>query len=349
MSDRLIKGEEGDAARLLASARARLAAATADIRLPGRFRLSEGQRTTIAALLANLVRTVEDDLRAEIAADPLVQGSEPLHAALTSAHVAIAGPILERSPDVPSLPLAATLIRRAEEHRLHKASAGDRDLLLELIADDKCAIAADAIAVLIARSARLDSFQEPRLGRCELSAEMQHALVWKIAAALRRYMIAYHDLPAESADDVLAKAASHLLAGYDEGATLDALCLRLALGLQSDERLDDALLARSLDEAGLPLFIAGLALRTGIDMPSVWEVLSDPDGSGPVLLLRAAGIARGVAGAILLRLQQAGYDVAATQLEFFDTVGPAEAANLLRLWQTDAAYRSAIIDLDQAA
>jgi len=349
MSDRLTRGEEGGAARLLASARARVAAATADIRLPARFRLNEGQRTAIAALLANLVRTIEDDLRAAVAADPGVQDNVPLHAALTSAHVAIAGPMLERSAGFPSLALVAVLLRRAEEHRLHKAAAGDKDLLLELIADDEGRVAADAMAVLIARSARLDPFQEPRLGRTELSAEMQHALVWTIAAALRRYMIVYHDLPAESADTALAKAAGHLLTGYDEGASLDALCLRLALGLQADGRLDDALLARTLDEAGLPLFLAFLVVRTGIGMPSVWEILSDSDGNGPVLLLCAAGVARDVAGAILLRLQRGGDDVAASQLDLFDTIGAAEAANLLRLWQADPAYRSAIMLLDRAA
>lgn len=348
MSDRLTRGEEGGAARLLASAHARLAATMADIRLPQRLRLSEWQRTTVGALLARLVRTVEDDLRAAIA-DPALAGHDALHAALTSAHVAIAAPILERAPAFPTPALASILLRRAEEHRLHKASGAEKTLLLDLIADEDGAIAADAMAVLIAQSARLDPFQEPRFGRTELDAELQHGLVWTIAAALRRYMVAYHRVAGEVADRALATAGGHILASYDEGASLDALCLRLARSLQAGEGLGDALLARSLDEAGLPLFLAGLGARTRLDIPAVWEVLSDPEGDGPVFLLRAAGVARAAAGAILLRLQQGGEDVAASQIDLFDNTSPSAAVDALRLWHADPAYRSSILALDQAA
>jgi hypothetical protein len=45
------------------------------------------------------------------------------------------------------------------------------------------------MAVLVARSRRLDRFQEPVLARTELPAELQHRLVWTIAAARRAYLV----------------------------------------------------------------------------------------------------------------------------------------------------------------
>ena len=48
------------AARLVAAARARLAGAALELRLPEGDRLTEWQRRTIASLLAGLVRSVED-------------------------------------------------------------------------------------------------------------------------------------------------------------------------------------------------------------------------------------------------------------------------------------------------
>ena len=56
----------------------------------------------------------------------------------------------------------------------------------------------------------------------------------------------------------------------------------------------------------LPLFIAGLAARCGLDHGAAWEVLADPRGRGPALLLRAAGIERDEAAAILLALNSRG-------------------------------------------
>ena len=39
--------------------------------------------------------------------------------------------------------------------------------------------------LIIARSRRFDRFQEPDMGQVELPAELQHKLVWLVAASLR--------------------------------------------------------------------------------------------------------------------------------------------------------------------
>ena len=79
---------KSDAARLLlAAARERFAVAATDLLLPDQARLTEWQRLTAAALLARLVRSIEDELRARLAA-PFRRRMTALHAALSSAHVA---------------------------------------------------------------------------------------------------------------------------------------------------------------------------------------------------------------------------------------------------------------------
>jgi hypothetical protein len=85
-----------------------------------------------------------------------------------------------------------------------------------------------------------------------------------------------------------------------------------------------------------------LAVRSGLGQDSVWEILSEPAGRGPVLLLRAAGVGRNEAAAILLRLDE---DRAEAQLDRFDTIDEAEAAALLSLWRADPGYRAAIARL----
>src|SRR5688500_606243 len=121
-------GELDGAAQLLASARARVAAAMADLALPEAFRLSDRQRVTLSHLVRRLVGDVEDDLRSALAAHFAADGAEPLLAALSSASLPIATKVLEGGEALADPALFALLLRRAEEHRLARA-APDRQLL----------------------------------------------------------------------------------------------------------------------------------------------------------------------------------------------------------------------------
>jgi hypothetical protein len=109
-------------------------------------------------------------------------------------------------------------------------------------------------------------------------------------------------------------------------------------------RLDDHFIVRALTEGILPLFLAALAARTGIDPEAAWEIVSAPAGRGVALLLRAAAVGRGEAGAILLALNEESAEV---QLDLFDALDEVEAVAALGLWQVDPGYRQAIARLAQ--
>lgn len=342
-----------DAARLLlAAARERFSVAVTDLLLPEQTRLSEWQRLTAANLLTRLVRSVEDTLRASLAAK--LEEQDAVHAALSSAHVDIALPILERAGVLNDPELGTLLVRRVEEHRFWKAqtarTAPGEDLLARLIRDADPDVAAEAMELVIARSRRFDRFGEPVIGQVELPAELQHRLVWMIAAALRHYLVQQHQIA--SPDGVVAEAAEAAIAAYDEGASLEARSLRVARRLHRLRRLDGPLLARALEEGLLPLFIAGTSQLTATDYGAAWEVLSDPRGRGPAILLRAAGISREDAAATFLTLSSHGRlfsgqegESAVAQLELFDSLDEGAASDMLRLWQVDPAYRAAVARL----
>jgi uncharacterized protein (DUF2336 family) len=355
MSERGLRQAEahGDAARLLlAASRERFAVAATDLLLPERSRLSEWQRSTASALLQRLVRSIEDSLRAALV--QRFRDEEALHAALGSANVAIALPLLERSGVLRDGELGTVLVRRVEEHRYWKENApsSSEDLPAELVRDADDAIAAEAMSLLLARSRRFDRFQEPLLGQTDLPAELQHRLVWATAAALRHYMVQQHQISSGAADAAISTAAGAMIAGYDEGRTLEASCMRLCRALFAAGRLESRDLSRMLEEGMLPLFVAAIAVRSAVDYSAAWEVLSDSQGRGPALLLRAGGIARPEAAAILLTLNSRGRlfsgvegDAAAAQLDLFDSTTEAAALEVLRPWQVDPGYRAAIARL----
>jgi hypothetical protein len=338
---------EDEARRLHAGARRRLSAAAADLAVPEPLRLGDWQRSIVRSLFAKLVRTIEDELRSRLAADETVQSNEALLAAFTSAHLAITQPILERSSASADTDLLAAMMRRAEEHRHRRArfAEGEMPLLLDLIRDQDAGIAGDAMSFLIGQNRRLDSFSEPDFARTELPADLQHRLVWRVAAALRIYMTGVHSCPPAAADIAIVTAAGDLLRSYDEGDTLEARALRLVGRLDSAGRLDDAFLATAAAQGSQPLLIAALALRTGLAQPAVWDVLCDPAARGPVLLLKAAGLGQADAAAILLALSDAE-EVVARQVDLLEVTGQAAAADALRLWRFDPGYRAAMAELD---
>jgi len=342
------RGHQKDAARLLlAAARERFAVAAADLLLPDQARLTEWQRLTAAALLTRLVHGIEDELRVRLAAR--FAEHEALHAALSSARVPIALPILERAGVLRDADLGNVLVRRVEEHRFWKAHAGadGADFLFELVRDADEEVAAEAMELVIARSRRFDRFQEPAMGQVDLPAELQHKLVWLIAAALRHYIVQQHGLA--GIDGAIEEEASALIAAHDEGAILEARAMRLARRLRQSGRLDGETLVRILSEGMLPLFIAGLATLTALEHGAAWEVIADPRGRGPAILLRAAGLAREDAAQILLLANSRGPLVSGaeagateTQLDLFDSLDQASAEDVLRLWRADPAYRASV-------
>jgi hypothetical protein len=219
-------------------------------------------------------------------------------------------------------------------------------LLIEFIQDADAATAEHAMAILIGHSRRYDSFSEPTAARTELSAELEHRLVWRVAAALRHYMILVQGADPAAADDAIVAAAERLLASYDEGDSLEARSMRLARRLDETGRLSDEFLERVIRQAPLTLFIAALAVRAGLGHASTWEILCDPKGRGPVFLLLAAGVRRAEAAAILLSL--AGSEEAVTaQVDLFDVTDLATARQALRLWLANPGYREAIAELSQ--
>src|SRR3569833_1598993 len=120
MSENRRSSELDGAARLVASARARLPAA--DLRLAELDRLTDWQRRTMLSLLDRLLGSVEDDLRSGLAARLPAEDYDSAHAALSSAQLEIARPLLgDASPWEPAL--VALLLRRAEEHRLQMGAS----------------------------------------------------------------------------------------------------------------------------------------------------------------------------------------------------------------------------------
>lgn len=339
-----------EAARSAQGARRRLASLV-DLFLPDAMRLSDYQRVTVRRFIARLVAAVEGDVRQRLVSEHGMRFSPELIAALGSARVAIALPVLERARALHDVELVSLLLARVEEQRVtdglrRNADAnGEVSTLIEaLLADADPALSAAAMSLLIAESRRYYIFEESVLPRTDLPADIQYRLVWWVAAALRDYMTRLHGADSVQVDAALMDVAAAILAGHDEGETLEASAMHLARLLGERGWLDDQVLKAACVEGRLALLIAILASRAGLDFEATRDMILPPHGDRLILLLKALNVSRETAAAILLAMGP-GDDGFAEAMMAYDMLDPEQAMEAIRPWQVDAGYRAAIAGL----
>jgi len=345
-----------NAAQAARGADARLNAVMNDLFLADEHRPNDRQRVIMARLLKQVVGDVEADLRADLLA---IWGDEiplQLAAVLGTARVEIAGPILARANLLRDAQFVRLLLDRAEEHRivsaLRRMSSVDPEgtpqgaLGFDSADTDGAAL---EMAVLIAESRRFDRAQDPVLVARDLPADVQHKLLWSVAAALRDYIIGNHGLAAAQVDPVIIRAAMRGLANHDEGEGLDSVTERLARYREARGQGTDQALYNALRAGRFTLFVAMLAVRARIDRQDAFAMASDAHMERLTILLRAIDVERDMAASILSDLAVVnGLSEArlADQIDDFSALRSDEAKEALQPWQLDRGYRDAIAAID---
>lgn len=335
-----------DAARGAQGGRKRLAVLV-DLFLPESMRLTDYQRVTVKRFIVRLVGAIEHDLRQRLITSHAARFTPEILAALGSARVAIALPLLQRARALHDVELVSLLLARVEEQRLSATLRRDGEngrLVEALLVDPDETVSAAAMAMLIAESRRHFLFEEPVLARTDLPADMQYRLVWWVAAALREYLTRQHGADHGVADAALMDAAGASLSGHDEGETLESAAMQLGYALAERGRLDDALLQTACEEGRLSLFVAGLAVRGGLDFEAARGMALPPFGERLIVLLRALDVGRAAAGAIALTLCADDAEVV-EQMAAYDSLTRVRALELIQPWQVDSGYRTAIAAL----
>lgn len=345
-----------DAARALDGVENRIHSAATDLFRDGGFGLSDQHRAQITQLMRGMITAIEDELRIRVAEELPEDAPPELFAALGSARVQIAMPLLERTELLREPDLIAAMLRRVDEHRLALALGRDSpyhvaDLSQRLLDLGDEAISEAVMALLVAESRRYDQFGDPALARTDLPPGPHRRLLWAVAAALRHYMIRQHDIAESRADLLLASAVSALLAAHDDKDTLEGRAETLAELLWHRKLVDDALLLGALEEGWLALFTAGVAKRAGIDAAGVWSMLVEPSGVMLGTILRAIACERTMAVTMLWRVasaEGAPEDVVVQRADAFDALTIREAAEAVLIWRLDPNYRRAVIEIGES-
>lgn len=320
----------------------RLADAALDLTTPPAHRLGDGVRASAASMIDRLIGATERDMRRLVV--PAFDTEPELSASLASASVAIAAPILADARTLGHEPFVALVLRRVEE-----AMLADRLTLLgwrtpeRLIDDADSRIASAATAMLVADRRRRDRFGGPVLLFDDLSAELAHWLAWRIAAALRHYIVVRHEVDVARADAALIGAVGSVLRAHDDGRGLHATASHLATALDDAGRLHGRVVVHLLGDANVTAFTACVAMLARLPAPEAWGLIASPADGRCATLLRAAGVDRACAAELLLMLLN---DDAPDALAVFEGMTAYDAQAMVAPLALDSEYRAAVRALD---
>jgi hypothetical protein len=330
-------------------ARERIAAAVAVLSLPVHARLSDHQHATVIGLIDRFIAAVETQIRHHMV-DDADRAFPPEPEALIASQEPLAAPILGQVGMSRDPALVAAALRRADAHHAAEARAanGSTDPLVRLKESPNTAVAEAATALSIAEHRRIGQFQEPLLIADDLPVELARRIAWRIAASLRRYLLARPDIEPGQCDRRIAAAVVRCLASHDETAAVEARAMRLMERLHAGGAIYDDLIAAAFERGRLTLFVAALAVRAGLDYAEVSDIITDPARNGLIVLLRAIDMHRPFAATILLAVDP---DTPAETIErwmaAFEALDPDQARETLRPRQLDPDYRAAIVEIHQ--
>ena len=309
--------------------RDRLAIVAADFFLDESGRLTDEERSLMAAMLRGLVSDI---------ADELIAGLPPLMAAQSDGAREGAYRLLRNAGLLERAGLVALLLRRADEQQLSaRMDRGPDASVAGLVGDDDAAVAETAMGLTLARGRRRDRFGRLGIEFDDLEAEDAVPVVHAVAAAVREGL-------EREADQPLEAAAQALLSRHDEGRRLEAGVAALARALESAGRAGDEMVRRLAHDGDAALLVGLLARRAGIDGVDAWNFFT---GGEAMLLARLAGCDRGTAAQILAAFDSMFGSAAADRvIDRFDAIDEDRVDRCRRWMRLDPNYRAARDTLD---
>ncbi|MFN4087509.1 MAG: DUF2336 domain-containing protein [Alphaproteobacteria bacterium] len=339
----------------------RLMAEVARSLLAGGGPLSDQERALMRGIVTDLVETVAADILGRIGRDEAATGAEP---ALRAAVVRLSGPtatgtatgtetgtgtgtgglgrIAEalRGAEVLAAPgLIRLVYARVRAHLLGEAlrpplTGGRGQLAAEMLEP----AALQAFQIDDAR--RIDPYGDPRLPIEDLPDDLQAALHWDIAAALRVALVAGGAGEAGEIDDAIEIAVSAALRQPPPLPEADRLRRQAAIPPDS--------LVEALQRGEIFLFLMLLGQISGLPLGRVQQTAFGRGDLEFATVCRALAFPRHVFAELhLLVAQQSRAAVRDPEalvqaMRAFDAIDPGEALELLRLWRRHPRYVGAI-------
>jgi hypothetical protein len=327
--------EDGGGYPVRPAGRRRLPTVRKDFFLEPGDRLTEQERALMTAMLAELLETIAEEIRAGLPPGLFPandHNDQQLLPALTAAGL------------LDNVELITLLLRRADEERIAtavRARSGPRGGFLKaLIAEDDEMISAAAMALILARGRRRNRLGQPRIEFEDLPAQLARLLAHAVAAGLRQHV---PGLAPKEGHLPFGAAAATFLAARDPAKATDGLTAALVRALNDAGMLGEQLIESAAEEGDVAFLAYALGEKAGITGEGAWDYLADGDDGRLVLLLRLAGVSRDFAARLLALLGDlVGIADPGAEIARFDALDQVQARTVREWLQLDLSYRAAL-------
>lgn len=346
--------------------------AVSDLFFGNRDVLSDREKALMTDILRRIIHEVEMTLRRPLAERLAERNDVPreLIDTLANDEIEVAHPVLLASELLHDGDLVEIVHHRTSEHQLAialrkalnesvtdaPAQTATEDVIKTMLKNANARISKGTMAYLVDQSKRVDTYQNPLMTRAELEPELARRMHWRVAAALRKYIVENFEVDPTELDDTLEdtvkEAIGEAAAESDKVRTAVELADRLA---ESDE-ITPKLLVQVLRQGEVALFEALFAKLTGLRLRLARRLLFEPGGEALAVACKAAGLDKPACASLFVLSRKARSDEGVVNqreltrvLELFDNVKVEAAREMLKQWRRDPDYLDAIRRLVSAA
>ncbi|MBE7637638.1 DUF2336 domain-containing protein [Sneathiella sp. P13V-1] len=332
-------------------------------------RMTEQERAHISDIMTKLIKEVEMSVRLSLSEklSDLEEAPEELVTLLANDEIDVARPLLVKSRVLKDPDLLMIIERRSKEHMLAITERdsisplvsdmlielGDEDVMEQLIRNNDAEISEEALALLVEESRRVDGFQEPLLARHDLPTELAHKMFWWVSAALRRHIIENFKINPDFLDRQIHRSTQAILDDDSIPEFGETHADRLAAHLEARNDLTERTLIQSLKSNQIRLFLAGLAIKSGLPPQTLGDFVHNRNAESMAVVCKALSFDRNSFSAIFLLTRRGGASTsdgrAAIQpaeveavMKFYDNLNVDNAQLVLEHWRMNTGYSEAI-------
>src|SRR6185437_3940138 len=332
--------------------------------------LTDRERTLMTEILRQLIEDVETSVRRSLAERLAHQKDAPrdLVLALANDEIAVAHSILLHSEVLRDDELIEIIHHRTLEHQLAitmrkslseqvcdaLVETGDVAVVKSLLENHDARIASATMAYLVEQSKRVDSYQNPLLGRPDLSPDLARKMYFWVSAALRKHILENFPIDAAELDDVLEDTVLDLATQQD--AAEKRKSVELAESLAQKGPITAPLLIQTLRQGEIALFEALFARLAGIRLTLVRRLLFERGGEGLAVACRALRIEPPLFASIYLLSRKARQSEPPPErgemkriLDFYADTPTHAAEQLLRKWRRSQDFLKAVWEVERPA
>ena len=331
--------------------------------------LTARERAIMFDILHTIIRDVEMSVRKRVSAHVAEFSDAPgdLVGLLANDEIEVAYPVLVKSSVIKDSAFVEVIRNRTLEHQLaitirHEISDvvsdalveyGDESVVRALLNNKNAKISRVTMETLVEQSRRVNTFREPILRRRDLGEDLAKRMFLWVSAALRKVILGKFDLDQETIDDLLEQAVFEEIEMMQEEGRTREKRTELADSLLENKEATPELLLSILEEGEVSLFVSVFTRMTKLTEKLVMRMLFEPGGEGLAIACKSIALEKVVFSAIFSLSRKARPSLRKTlqrdlrrSLSLYDQMTQKGARKVLRLWQRDTEYLTAIRELE---